>query len=162
MEAGSDDFYAALATVQFADGFASWEEFMDPEWTLLAAWARAGAGTLMVPSRDTLPLWVLSPWLSNLMVFDRMDSGWQKMLSGSAAAKLLPDTGGEAWDGLSETVRHVVGRVESEARPIHQMLPDEASHIGEASVLVLPVGIAIVDRILIAAHPVPEFGSAGS
>ena len=115
----------------------------------------------MVPSRDTLPLWVLSPWLSNLMVFDRMDSGWQKMLSGPTAAKLLPDTGGEAWDCLSATVRHVVERVENEARPIHQMLPEEASHIGEASVLVLPVGSTIVDRILIVAHSMPEFGSVG-
>lgn len=83
------------------------------------------------------------------------------MLSGPAAAKLLPDAGGEALDCLSETVRHVVGRVESEARPIHQMLLEEASHIGGASVLVLPVGNAIVDRILIAAHAVPEFGSVG-
>lgn len=157
MEAGSDRFYAALATVQFDDLTPFWDEFTEDQWSLLAAWARAGSGVLMVPSRDSLPLLHLRQWAPNLMVFDRTDQGWRKTMTGPAAAWLLPDQGGDSWDALPRPVHRQIQRAMNEGRPSYQRLPRRTHEDGVSTcALVLPMGERVVDRILVAAHSVPE------
>lgn len=153
MEDGTDRFYAALATVQFDDLMPYWDEFTEDQWSLLAAWARASSGALIIPSRNSLPLHHLRPWASNLMVFDRTDQGWRKTVTGPVAVWLLPDQGGETWDALPQPVHHQIQRAVNEARPSHQRLPRRRYPAGgETGVLILPVGEGTVDRILISAH----------
>lgn len=159
-ESYSDQFYAALATVRFGEPTPTRADFTEAQWTLLAAWGRAGYGTGMRPSCASLPDDMLRLWAPHLLTLDCVGAGWERRWAGSAALWLLGE--GETWDSLPAPVRVLAERVGLADRPGLQRLPNWLPNGNDLSTLVLPLGEKEAERLLIAAYSIPSPDGRGA
>lgn len=149
----SDSFYAALAAVQFGPSEPPWDILNEAQWALVAAWGRSGCGPRMIPTRETLSLEQLQPWMSNLMVVDGSGHDWRTIAIGSLAAWLLREEGKRvAGNQPPEEIQRTIQLSAQNARPAFQRLAWGRWTAVGTNVLLLPMGGASVDRMLIAAY----------